>query len=318
MRISTCSAPSASRSNWRRRPPISGFSVMTVSTSAPGFACAETCTAEARIGFEASPAKSMMNRRRPSGPAPDERPHDAEEAVEVGHVPAPGQAIGERDLASRRHRARRPPVGDDVVVDLVVRRDLDEHDVPLAPGADRLDPDARLAVELAGQVLVGLEALLALDEAEAARAGVGEGADLEQPRRVQRPPQPFVRAVPHREAVGVVDGEAVVVVLAVVLGVEEEHRGQGREAEVGDLVAGEDRRLDVDLGDVPGPQGEAEGAGGALAVEERVDDDAVAGGRLDPVGAEEGELLALRPRRCRWRGRGRWCRRPGPREIAWK
>ncbi len=111
---------------------------------------------------------------------------------------------------------------------------------------------------------------------------------------MQRPPQPLVRAVPHRQAVGVVDAETVVVVLAVVLGVEEEHRGQRREAEVGDLVAGEDRRLDVDLGDLPGPQGEAEGAGGALAVEERVDDDAVAGRRLDPVGAEEGELLALR------------------------
>ena len=58
-------------------------------------------------------------------------------------------------------------------------------------------------------------------------------------------------------------------------------------------LAGEDRRLDVDPGDVPGPQGEAEGAGGALPVEERMDDDAVAVGRLDPVGAKERELLAL-------------------------
>ena len=122
----------------------------------------------------------------------------------------------------------------------------------------------------------------------------GEGADLQQPRRVQRAPEPLARAIPYRETVGIVHAETEVVVLGAVLCVKQEHRGQRRQAEVSDLLSHEDRCLDVDRAHVARADGEAVGARGARPVEQRVHHHAVAGRRLDPVGAEERKLLPLR------------------------
>ena len=61
------------------------------------------------------------------------------------------------------------PVGDDVVVDLVVGRDLDQLHHALAPVAERLDPEAGPLV-VADAVQIVVEDAVALQQAEAARA----------------------------------------------------------------------------------------------------------------------------------------------------
>ena len=66
------------------------------------------------------------------------------------------------------------PHRDDVVVDLVVGRDLDQLHRAFAPVAQRLDPQARAAV-VADAVQVMVELAVALQQAEAARDCVGEG-----------------------------------------------------------------------------------------------------------------------------------------------
>ena len=61
--------------------------------------------AEAGTG-PASPAKSITKRRRVVAGAAAQRALDAKQAIEVGDIPAPGQPIGERELAAGRESSR--------------------------------------------------------------------------------------------------------------------------------------------------------------------------------------------------------------------
>src|SRR5205807_4591410 len=91
----------------------------------------------------------------------------------------------------------------DVVVDFLFRRDLDQLHRAFAPVADRLRPQARAALETGFEVLIGEEILLPLHQTEAMRIEVGEGADLQILRVMQRTPQFFAAAVEYPEPVGV-------------------------------------------------------------------------------------------------------------------
>ena len=81
----------------------------------------------------------------------------------------------------------------------------------------------------------------------------------------------YAMAGMHQQAVGImhlgpVVGEPPALVLA-----EHEHAGQRRDAELGDIAAGIDAGRHIDLGRRARPQHEAVGAGGALAVQQRVE-----------------------------------------------
>ena len=71
---------------------------------------------------------------------------------------------------------------------LVLGGDLDQLHLALAPVADWLDPQARATFVMGLEVLEVVELTVALDEAEAARAGVAERADLQFLRVGERPP----------------------------------------------------------------------------------------------------------------------------------
>ena len=143
MRSSTWSLPSGSSSKLRRSPPTSGFSEMCASCSDPGFdlrreldrgGLDDGLAVAGEVDDEAAAVVAAVA---------DQRARDAQQPARIGRVPAPVQAVGQRNLAAGGGRTGRPPVGDDVVVHLLGGRDLDEDDVPAPPVADRLDPDRR-------------------------------------------------------------------------------------------------------------------------------------------------------------------------------
>ena len=169
----------------------------------------------------------------------------------------------------------RAPEGDHVVVDLAVGGDFHQFDDAVAPVADRLDPEGGALFIVAFQVLVVDEGAFALGEAEAARAGVLEGADLEVAGIGERAPDRVVVAGVELQAVGIVHGGAPVVEVDAVVGIEQEHRGERGEAGLGDVDARVGGGFGVEDGVVAGTDGEAEGGGGAGAVEQSVDDDDV-------------------------------------------
>src|SRR3546814_9317262 len=84
------------------------------------------------------------------------------------------------------------PHGADVVVDLVVGRDLDELHRAAAPLADRLDPDGGALLVL-HPVLIVVEAAVALRQAEAARVLVREAGEADTRRVVEGAPDPLDR-----------------------------------------------------------------------------------------------------------------------------
>src|SRR5690606_7274215 len=101
----------------------------------------------------------------------------------------PVQAVAPAVLAARGQRRRRPPGGHDVVGELVGRRQLDQVDLARAPGPERLHPAARALLVGRLQVLVVLEAALALHQREAARIAVLEAAVLDRARVAQWTPR---------------------------------------------------------------------------------------------------------------------------------
>src|SRR5262249_40621144 len=66
---------------------------------------------------------------------------------------APVHAVGENIFALRPQRLARAPERDDVIVDLLFARDLDQPNVAVAPVADRFDPQTRAVL------ITGLEIL---------------------------------------------------------------------------------------------------------------------------------------------------------------
>ena len=62
---------------------------------------------------------------------------------------------------------------------------------------------------------------------------------------VKRAPQPFAVARVDRQALGVVQGRAVIEDLGRLVGAEQEHAGQRGNAQAADMVTQEDLGLDV-------------------------------------------------------------------------
>ena len=160
-------------------------------------------------------------------------------------------------------------------MNLFLGRNFEQLHRAFAPIADRLRPQARPALEIRFQVLVGGKILLTLHQAEAPRVEIGKRRDLQIPRIMQRPPKLLAAAVEDRKPVRIVDrGTEVLDVLAVVRS-EEEHAGHRREAGMIQIHARIDRHFDVEHGGVAGPDGETIGRRGAFAVEQGVHDDGI-------------------------------------------
>ena len=152
-------------------------------------------------------------------------------------------------------------------------RDLDQLDAAAAPVALRLDPRRSAACSATRlEVLVVVEVAVALEQAEARRVRRLEGRSPGGARGLSSGRQshsPVARL--EQQAVGVVHlGTEVVEVPLRVLAVEE-HARERRDAELLDVVAQEEPRLDVDARLLAGRHHEAVGAGDARAVEQRVD-----------------------------------------------
>src|SRR5262249_39978569 len=92
---------------------------------------------------------------------------------------APVHAVGENIFALRPQRLAWAPERDDVVVDLLFARYLDQSKVAGAPGADRFDPPARAALIAGREILEVAEVAPPLQQAESARVCVAECADLQ-------------------------------------------------------------------------------------------------------------------------------------------
>ena len=143
---------------------------------------------------------STMNLRTPLGRAGAglaaiaEAGRDDSGRAASGRARPPTSACGSgiRGLAGPG-RLGRHPHGDDVVVDLVVGRDLDELDRALAPVAQRLDPERGAAVVIDAVEIV-VEVPVALEQAEALRALVGEGRGDDPRRVVERAPDALAGA----------------------------------------------------------------------------------------------------------------------------
>src|SRR5690606_12552504 len=129
-------------------------------------------------------------------------------------------AVAPAVLAARGQRRRRTPKGHDVVGELVGRRQLDQVDLARAPGPQRLHPAVRALLVGRLQVLVVLEAALALHQGEAARIVVLEAAVLDRARIAQWTPRLPAGAGEQQQAVGVVHRRARVVDAGAVVGID--------------------------------------------------------------------------------------------------
>src|SRR6185369_4493143 len=107
---------------------------------------------------------------------------------------APVQSVAEQLLVAGARLGRRRPERDDVVVGLVVGGQLDQLDRAFAPCALGLHPQAGAAIVERAVVLVVVEVAVTLQQAEAARAVVGERAEADARGVGQRAPDPFAAA----------------------------------------------------------------------------------------------------------------------------
>ena len=219
----------------------------------------------------------------------------ARQPARVGAVVLPVQAVVQVVFAAGSVVAVGDPDGVDVVMDLVVGRDLDQLHHAGAPVVQRLHPGRGAAV-VAHAVEVVVELPVALHQPEAARVFVLEAGDRHPLGVVQRPPDPLPRAGPDVEAVGIVHlGPPVGHGLLARLG-EPVHRGQRRQAQAGHGLAQMQVRLDVHHHARVPVQQELVGARDRRPVEQGIDRHRLgrARRRLEPEGAEVRELL--RPR----------------------
>ena len=163
----------------------------------------------------------------------------------------------------------RHPGRNDVVVNLVVGRDLDELYHSPAPLTDGLDPDTGAAL-VSHAVEVMVKDAVALQKAEATRVLVGEGRGHRPRRIVERPPDPLARPAPHAQSVRIVNFRAPVDGVRFGLLRVPVHRGQGRDAQAVDVAAQMDLLLDVHGHGLVAPHEEAKRTRDARAVEQSV------------------------------------------------
>src|SRR5690606_13041734 len=109
-------------------------------------------------------------------------------------LPVEPVAIGVR--LPRNGWFSRNPSGNDIVVNLVVGRNLDELHRPLAPIPYRLHPEARPAL-VGHTIQVMVEVAIALHEAEASRVHIGKCRSDGAWWIVERPPNTLAGAGPH-------------------------------------------------------------------------------------------------------------------------
>ncbi len=193
-------------------------------------------------------------------------------SADRGDRPEPVRNV---DLLPRLVGAVGLPIGHDVVVGLVLGRDLGEFDASLAPFADRLDPVAGPLVIMGLKILVVFEDPIALHQAEAAGIVVAEGRDRLLGRVAQWPPDPLAGPRMHEQAVRIVQfGPEIVGALPVVLALVI-HRGEGCEAQIGDGLARKQGGGDLEGGLPRRVENEAVGARHRRAVEQGIDGDAV-------------------------------------------
>src|SRR5258708_25284819 len=199
-------------------------------------------------------------------------------------------------LVLGRDRLLGPPKSCDVVVDFLFRRDLEQNDGSLTPIADRLDPQAWATFEPRFEIMVSNEVLLSLHQSEAARIEVGEGADLQIARIVERTPELLTLAVVDGEAARIVDGRAEIIEVLAIIWPEEEHACHRSKAAVLKVHPWIKRHLDLKDGGLAGADREAVTRSRALAVQQGMNDDGRCVRRrlLQPKCLEQRKFLALR------------------------
>ena len=130
---------------------------------------------------------------------------DARERRRIRFAETPMKLVAHLALAAALKRILRHPIGDDVIVDFVARRDLYELHGTFAPIATGLDPYARTLVVKRAVVLVLAKPALALEKAEALRMRIEKCARLNGKRIVERPPNPLASPRPNAEPIAIVD-----------------------------------------------------------------------------------------------------------------
>lgn len=218
--------------------------------------------------------------------------------MQLVFIHGPVQAVGEVQRLSDLRLGLGVPERDDIVVGFVRGRDFHQFHGALAPVALRLDPGTRTQVVAVIQVFVAGELAAALEQAEAFRVLHAEGAHRQVLRIVQRTPQPLAVAGMDLQAAGVMQLGPEVVLLGRLVGAEQVHAGQRRQAQLADLVAEEHAGLDIHHRILARTQHEAVGAGGPRRVEQGVDHQLLVLRLrpLDPEFAEARELFARRQR----------------------
>ncbi len=137
-----------------------------------------------------------------------------------------------------------------------------------------------------------IEHAIALQQAEAARIGVGEAARNRLGRVAQRAPQPLALAGQQGEAVAVMDLRAPVGRLLPIAFAIPVHRGERCDADPLDAAAKLNRHADVLDDALRGhPVHEPPGARGARRIEQRVDGQGAVRALLQPEMREAGKFL---------------------------
>ena len=208
-----------------------------------------------------------------------------------GRVRTPVQTIDELPLALFDQGFGGAPEGYQVIVALAVCRDLDQHHRAGAPIAYRFYPHAGTQFVARVEILVVGEIAIALHEAEALGIVIDEARNAQPLGIDHRSPQPLAGTGQHHEAIGVMHRWTKVIDLDPIVGGEEKHAGQRREADGGERGARIERQIDIDDGIDAGSDGESIGADHARSVEQRVDHHAVVIYRLLEVELTKGREL---------------------------
>ena len=142
------------------------------------------------------------------------------------------------------------------------------------------------------------EVAATLQQAEPTRVLDAEVADRQVFRVVQRTPDPLAIAGVNRQAAGIVELATVVEDLGRLVGAEQEHRGQRRNAQLADLVTQEHLGFDVHHGVGARTQDQAISASGAWRIQQRKDHQVLVTRlwTLDPELGETREFFARRQR----------------------
>ncbi len=208
--------------------------------------------------------------------------------VKGGFVDGPVHAIGDVQRLTRLRQFFRAPERNDIVVGFVGSRNLYQIDGTLAPIAFWFDPGTWALVVAVVEVFIVAEVAATLQQAETTRVFDRVVAHGQVFWIVQWTPDPFAVAGMNRQTAGIVQLTTVVQHFRRLVGAEQEHAGQRRNAKLGDLVTQEHAGLDVDNGVAARTQGQTISTGGAWRIQQR-EDHQVFVTRFWPLNPEFGE-----------------------------